>query len=411
MSNHAFRTALKYGVAVLVITGAATQAFAQSTEPPAGKPATEASSATAAAGPGGAAKAKVRMPLADPSQFLDSASSANTPALEKALVPGVSGTAANASNLDSPAAFGTSKAPYSTRRVAVQALGTSTLANATPVTSYPFRATGRLWMKFSDGWYICTASMISKNIVLTAAHCVHNYGQKAAGYASEVWYYPAQYTGSNGAQATPYGTFKATKWRVLSPYYNGTDTCTQTGVVCNNDVATVVLAKNSAGKYAGDVTGWYNYGWNGYSYTGFFGSTVVQLHQLGYPAALDSGMDMERTDGAGWYYASGYLKNTQLGSAQTGGSSGGPWLVNLGRSPTVTDTTRANLGSSTTQAVVGVTSYGATAVGYNRQGASFFGQNKEYPNSWYGPTNRNYGAGNIGALVYSTVASDGGIAP
>ena len=105
---------------------------------------------------------------------------------------------------------------------------------------------------------------------------------------------------------------------------------------------------------------------------------------------------MIRTDAVGWYYKSGDLKNTQIGSAQTGGSSGGPWLVNLGTKPNVSSA--ASLGSHTVQAVVGVTSYGSTQKGYNRQGASYFGQNKEFPNGNYG----GYGAGNIGKLIQDT---------
>jgi hypothetical protein len=53
-------------------------------------------------------------------------------------------------------------------------------------------------------------------------------------------------------------------------------------------------------------------------------------------------------------------------------------------------------------AVVGVTSYGSTTVGYNRQGASFFGQNAQYPAASYG----SYGGGNIGFLVQATCTAN-----
>jgi V8-like Glu-specific endopeptidase len=332
MSTQLFRQTLMCGAAALVIATVAGSAVAQAAEPPAGQPAANASQS----GPPAGATPRPRTPLADPSNFPDLAQPAAAPsAAPSDGIPGVSGQK-NQSSLEQPETFGSSKAPYTTSRVAVTTLGTSTSANATPVTSYPYRATGRLWMKFPDGWYVCTASVIGKNILITAAHCVHNYGKKATGYASQVQFVPAQYS-TGTTQTTPYGTFNATKWRVLSPYYNGTDTCAQSGVVCNNDLATVVLAKNGSGQYVRDVTGSYAYGWNGYSYTTFFSTTVVELTQLGYPVALDKGMDMERTDATGWYYSTTstgngkLMKNTQLGSAQTGGSSGGPWLVNFGR--------------------------------------------------------------------------------
>ena len=73
----------------------------------------------------------------------------------------------------------------------------------------------------------------------------------------------------------------------------------------------------------------------------------------------------------------------------TGGSSGGPWLVNFGD-----NAVGGTYGSASVRnVVVGVTSYGNSQ---QRQGSSWFGQNVEFPNSAYGTR----GAGNIGKLVY-----------
>lgn len=170
---------------------------------------------------------------------------------------------------------------------------------------------------------------------------------------------------------------------------------------CNDDIATLLVAPKS-GVYAGNVVGWYNYSWNGYSYkpSSFLGNvTTVQVTQLGYPLAFDSGYQMQRTDAVGWYYTSGDLKNTQIGSAQTGGPSGGPWLANFGTVPSVG--AGASLGSDTTQTIVGVSSYLSTTIGYNRWGASFFGQNSQYGGTYGG-----YGAGNIGLLVQDTCTAN-----
>lgn len=79
----------------------------------------------------------------------------------------------------------------------------------------------------------------------------------------------------------------------------------------------------------------------------------------------------------------------------TGGSSGGPWLVNFGTRPNVSYP--GNLGNaSDSNIVVGVTGWGYTGLpGVNVLGSSFFGQNYEYPLADY----RGYGAGNIGAVM------------
>jgi len=321
---------------------------------------------------------------------------------------GIPGVSSDSRSGNSPSAFGTANVPYTTVRVAVTNGGLSLNVPEDPVTSYPFRAAG-LFITSIGG---CTASMIKPGVLLTAAHCVFRYGtNNNSGFATSTTFYPANYSGSRGAA---YGSFSGGQIRILSPYFAGTDTCTQRGVVCNNDIATVILgpvsdAREGASEpnttYPGNIVGWYAYGWNGYSYvnSSILGSTtVVQITQLGYPGAFDSEQQMERTDAVGWYVTSGDLKNTQIGSAQTPGCSGGPWLANFGTQPSVSASVK--LGSALTMAVIGVTSYGSTTPGYNRLGASFFGQNKEYPSSNYG----GYGAGNIGKLVEDTCTANPG---
>jgi V8-like Glu-specific endopeptidase len=358
-----------------------------------------AQSANVVGGPGQAgplvppASAIGKLPGATMEQFTNAERLAGTSSLAGSSV-GPAGTtgAPNRTQPDSPMAYGTSTAPYSTTRVALWVAGPPAGVN-TSVVSYPFRPTGKLYYSYNGQNFICSASLISKGVLVTAAHCVFSFGRTTAGWHGNFTFCPA----NTAASGSIYGCWAASNPYIATSYYNGTDTCTQAGVVCNNDVAVLrVLPKN--GVYLGNSIGWYNYSWNGYSYraSSFLGNvTTVQVAQLGYPRALDSGYIMERTDAVGWYFASGNLKNTQIGSAQTGGSSGGPWLVNLGSPPVVSEPANANLGTNTVQTIVGVTSYGSTTVGFNRQGSSFFGQNLQFPAADYGGR----GAGNIGALV------------
>jgi hypothetical protein len=245
--------------------------------------------------------------------------------------------------------------------------------------------------------YICSASLIGKSLLVTAAHCVHNYGQGAAGFATKVKFVPSK---NNGGE--PYGFFESSSFLIPTVYFNGTDTCSASspGVVCNNDIALIALGNNSSGQQAGNVAGYYGYGWNNFGYAtpsasfqnAFGNKLFAAITQLGYPGSHDSGNAMQINTAYGAYVLSGNLKNTWLGSAMTGGSSGGPWLVNLGISAA-----GASYGSQATRnSVVGVTSWGYTDSSIKLQGASTFGQNVQFPAASYGTR----GAGNIAKLVF-----------
>ncbi len=353
-----------------------------------------------------AATAKSRLPLIDTSVFpLGGFSPTAAPGGVAGAKAGivVDDNGADANDGVAPQANGSASEqwPYTTARVAVTALGVDNSLAGVPVSSSPYRQTGKLYMQFGASVYVCTASLIAPSVLITAAHCVHNYGTGSGGYASAVWWYPAN---TNDGSKQPYGRYNGVSWAVPTVYQNGTDTCLSgaVGIVCNNDLAIVILAPVKKKKAGTTLGGVYGVGYNGYSFitSPAFGSNVVgDISQLGYPVAFDQGYQMQRNNSFGKYVQgtgtnAQVLKNTQLGSALTGGSSGGPWLVNFGTRPDVSAS--ASLGSnSTSNVVVGVTSWGYTTVGVNVQGASFFGQNFEFPAADYG----GYGGGNIGAMV------------
>ncbi len=290
-----------------------------------------------------------------------------------------------------PSSFGTAQVAFTGSRV----LGGTT----NPAQADPYRRAGKLYMAFGGTTYnyICSASLIGKSLLLTAAHCIHDYGQGAAGFATKVKFVPAKNNSSE-----PYSFFESSSFLIPTVYFNGTDTCDPgaPGVVCNNDIALVALGNNSSGQQAGNLTGYYSYGWNNYSFArpsasfqnAFGNKLFAAITQLGYPGSHDSGNAMQINTAYGAYVLSGNLENTWLGSAMTGGSSGGPWLVNLGISAA-----GANYGNAPNRnSVVGVTSWGYTDSSIKLQGASSFGQNVQFPAASYGTR----GAGNIGALVF-----------
>jgi hypothetical protein len=253
--------------------------------------------------------------------------------------------------------FGTSGQPYTTSEV--NAYGDLTQ------NYYPFRAAGKLNFFIGNTPYYCSASLIAPGVVLAAAHCVANCAQKQF-YSG--WTYVPAYNGQNGA--APYGTWTAQSVTILSAYY-GTgaadpDNCYQIGVICPDDVALITVYPQN-GQYPGTATGWFGFGYNGYSYNG---AGQALITQLGYPADLDMGFLMQRNDSQGFVYAP-FSNNTIVGTLFTPGSSGGPWVVNLGAPPALSggDSYGAY---GIHNIVVGVTSWVYTDLAVKQEGASPF---------------------------------------
>jgi len=228
---------------------------------------------------------------------------------------------------------------------------------------YPYRAAGQLFFKENGSSYICSASMIKRGVLVTAGHCVVD-------NSTGNFYNSFQYIPSRKKKSAPYGIWEGAKVYVLNSYrYNQSGECIN-GVICKNDVAVIVL-KPKDGKYAGDYTGWFGYGINTYSYAKVQGLLGAQITQLGYPASHDQATMMQRTDSLGIKAGSDYKNNTVIGSRMTGGSSGGPWLVNFGQVAKLSSgTTRGH--EAKTNVIVGVTSWGFTSDQYKIQGASQF---------------------------------------
>lgn len=256
---------------------------------------------------------------------------------------------ANQATDDSSRAYGTAGLPFTTSRVDMGGLQLSKL-------DY-FRRAGRLFFKVGGDTGVCSASLIKPGVVVTAAHCVADFGTNS-GY-SNFQYIPAYYQGQ-----APYGTWTATNVYVLNSYLKGTASCAQPGVVCTNDIAVIKLAPQ-AGQYAGNYTGWFGYAWNGYGFL----QGKTQITQLGYPTSHDGGEMMQRTDAAGEVLAEA-SNNTLIGSRQTGGASGGPWLVNFGEIAKLTGTNIGTAGKA--NIVVGTTSWGPTDNSLKFMGASPF---------------------------------------
>ncbi len=247
--------------------------------------------------------------------------------------------------------------------VSSQAFGSSnhpfTTATQSDASLDPYRRAGKLFFSDNGGSFICSASMIKPGIAVTAAHCVSEFGKKR--FYTGFRYVPAYREGD-----APFGEWAAQDVFIMTTYYTGKDKCATKGVVCENDVALLVLTPQGT-SFAGNRTGWFGYAWGGYSYTK---NKQVLITQLGYPGALNNGQVMMRTDSQGAVDKK-QSGNTIIGSLQTGGSSGGPWLANFGFAPSLSDGVKAGKDANRL-VVVGTTSWGYTNQAVKEQGASPF---------------------------------------
>jgi V8-like Glu-specific endopeptidase len=134
---------------------------------------------------------------------------------------------------------------------------------------YPHRWQGKFTFTTPSGNASCSATAISKNHIVTAAHCVYDTPSRNRWYTNKA-FHPAYRNGN-----TPYGTFPTTGCTVLAAWVNLSGSYSINGWA-RHDVAVCNAGKNSAGKTLNQAVGWAGRSWNhGYN----------QLHfNAGYPA-------------------------------------------------------------------------------------------------------------------------------
>ena len=189
--------------------------------------------------------------------------------------------------------------------------------------SYPSKTIGRLFFTLEGVDYSCSASVIRPFTLVTARHCTFDY---ATGKFGSNWiFYPDL---NDGKADTAIG---GGKWLGAIAY-----TFVANAPNFEYDIAFIAL-HDQDGRGCGGNSGTHpiNYytGYLGYTYNGSFSQR--QWAVFGYPAETGSdgnpfnGNWQIRSDAATGNIntASGFTDTVEVGSDQTGGASGGPWII------------------------------------------------------------------------------------
>jgi V8-like Glu-specific endopeptidase len=181
---------------------------------------------------------------------------------------------------------------------------------------YPHKWDGKLTFLVPGGSASCSATVISGNNIVTAAHCVYD-------TTSNFFYSGWVFTPAYRPGGMPYGTFTASVCTVLTTWVNLTGSFS-IATWSRHDVAVCTLNTNTAGQTINNAVGWAGRLWNA--------ANTQLVFNSGYPARYYT--DVVVNSGPGEYLrsctAETFLYTTEtLGSGCFWGRgiSGGSWLV------------------------------------------------------------------------------------
>jgi V8-like Glu-specific endopeptidase len=244
----------------------------------------------------------------------------------------------------------------------------SRITPRTAVTANPYKAAGKLFFTEPGvGDFQCSASIIKKRVIVTAAHCV--FDPVAKSFFTNWVFIPAYDGGLShpaGSQTSPQSPFGSWIWQFVSVSTTWNNTG---GALPNNGDFGLIVLQDQSFSGAAPVSVKTKVGASFTAVTSNLANTHVTM--LGYPCNFNSCNIMQRNDSSDHRVGSTAAGNNvfEYGSDMAGGSSGGPWIQNFGDPLSATPTGVRNL---TRNAVVGVTSYGFTDPNVRILGASAF---------------------------------------
>jgi V8-like Glu-specific endopeptidase len=182
-------------------------------------------------------------------------------------------------------------------------------------TMYPHRWVGRLSFNTGGGTAYCSATAISGNVMLTAAHCLFDTSLNKW-YGSWV-FQPAYRNGS-----APFGSFTAKQCWVLQSWVDQSGSFSINGWT-KYDIGVCKMNNNSAGQSLNAAVGWMGRQWN-WPY-------IRHFHDMGYPFRDTSNNLLPN---AGLYLRTcvgeSFTQTTDtrgVGCNLGPGISGGPWIT------------------------------------------------------------------------------------
>lgn len=209
-------------------------------------------------------------------------------------------------------------------------------------TAFPYTTIGRLFFKSVEGNFVCSASVISNRVILTAGHCVYDAVRRR--FHEKFVFVPGYYRGQ-----FPRGTWTARFAVVTEEWKLSND------VLPNAADFGVLVLNDKEGRSIGQATGW----------LGFRTQALVpnHVHLLGFPANLDGGEELHQVTSGDSHCC--FDGTAVYGSDMGPGSSGGPLIQNFGQ--------RAKgqgPANGSANRVVGVISYGPVESNAKFEGSS-----------------------------------------
>lgn len=197
---------------------------------------------------------------------------------------------------------------------------------------YPHRWMGKFTFTTPNGNSSCSATAISRNHVLTAAHCVYDTGRNR--WYSNKAFHPAY---RNGAK--PYGTFATTGCTILRAWIDKSGSYS-ISTWARHDVAVCNVGRNTAGRTLNQSVGWagrsWNYGYNQLHFNSGYPARNYRDQYLPYPAqylrscTAESFYHAADTLGSGCYYGRGISGGSLLRNYKVNVITGHANSVNSG---------------------------------------------------------------------------------